>query len=336
MRKTHLLIFLFMGGLVACCFNLHLANADSAPPPAVYVNADGSISPLYAPIQKVGETYFLTENLSLPIVINCANAVFDGNGYTVLGGKNGAAVILQAENTVLKNTHIVNWDVGVLTIAKDSTIKGNIITFASQCIVLYGESSCVTGNFLGNSREAVHIEASNSIITQNQIQNNTFALILPSSTSKTLVTENNFENNLNAVCFAHEVPQVYKNNFVNNSCNAQLIYSDQSLSKETCFWDNDEDGNYWNTQINLTQQIVRDANPRIVDRHPLSVSVKVASVLLPSPTLLPSTLPIATPAGELLSERNSTEIYLSVILFGLFATALALYHKDSAPQPLSS
>jgi len=71
--------------------------------PTIYIKADGSIDPPTVPIQRNGNTYSLTDNITrYEIVIDCDNIVLDGKGFTLKGSSVqgiGLAITLQNEGT---------------------------------------------------------------------------------------------------------------------------------------------------------------------------------------------------------------------------------------------
>ena len=76
----------------------------------VYIRADGSIDPPDAPIQREGDVYTLTDNITSlgdGIVVERSNIIIDGNGYTLQGNKSGDGVCLSSvSNVTIKNTNI--------------------------------------------------------------------------------------------------------------------------------------------------------------------------------------------------------------------------------------
>ena len=66
-------------------FNAQLAGAWSG---TVYIDTNGDVSPSDAPIQRNGNTYTLTDNITSDadgIIIQCNDIVIDGAGHAIQG-----------------------------------------------------------------------------------------------------------------------------------------------------------------------------------------------------------------------------------------------------------
>jgi hypothetical protein len=90
MKATVLALKLILALLVSVmagtmCVNLAYANFTPLPelPPPIYIRSDGRVDPSTAPIQNVGDTYKLTNNINSTIEVQRANVVIDGNGFTL-------------------------------------------------------------------------------------------------------------------------------------------------------------------------------------------------------------------------------------------------------------
>ena len=69
----------------------------------VTISADGTIDPAFAPIQRDGEVYTLTDDVGA-LVIGRSGIVFNGNGHTVTGTFEEKKVYLSyVKNVTLKN-----------------------------------------------------------------------------------------------------------------------------------------------------------------------------------------------------------------------------------------
>lgn len=66
---------------------LSLTKANFTPlpelPKPVYIRNDGSVEPSTAPLQREGNTYFLTNNIHDTIEIQRPNTIINGNGFTI-------------------------------------------------------------------------------------------------------------------------------------------------------------------------------------------------------------------------------------------------------------
>jgi hypothetical protein len=68
----------------------------------VNINADGTVEPADAPIQRVGDTYTLTGDVG-GIGVQRSNIILDGNGHTVSGSIPSATVSLAGGGEKAKN-----------------------------------------------------------------------------------------------------------------------------------------------------------------------------------------------------------------------------------------
>jgi nitrous oxidase accessory protein NosD len=109
----------------------------------VTINPDGSVSPLTAPINQIGNTYTLENNLTKSaLIIHRSNIVVDGAGFTIQGfyvyseempvnlyPSNPVGITLSTvSNVTVKHFYIDTFQFGIqLTISTNNTIQGNAI-----------------------------------------------------------------------------------------------------------------------------------------------------------------------------------------------------------------
>ncbi|MCW4007592.1 MAG: PQQ-binding-like beta-propeller repeat protein [Candidatus Bathyarchaeota archaeon] len=122
MKKTTLLSTLAAVILLSATFSLQFnwkAEANflplPTPSPAITIKSDGSIDPSTVPIQRSGNTYTLTANLSgYTIVIERDYIVFDGAGYTIMGNGSSIGIFLRnTQGVTIRNIRVVNFDCGI-------------------------------------------------------------------------------------------------------------------------------------------------------------------------------------------------------------------------------
>jgi len=76
----------------------------------VYIRADGSVDPLTAPIQRIGDIYILEGNINDSLVVERSDIIVDGDGYTLQGSGIGKGIDLTAtSNVTIKNMEIRAW-----------------------------------------------------------------------------------------------------------------------------------------------------------------------------------------------------------------------------------
>jgi parallel beta-helix repeat protein len=182
----------------------------------IYIRADGNVDPTGAPIQRNGDVYTLTGNITSDtdgIVVERNNIVIDGNGYAVQGNN----------NTTVRGNGLN------LTDINNVTIKNTVIENFQNGIWLYSSSNnSITENNITNN-VVVGIELIlNSIynsISGNTIANNGYYGISLQSDRRVLDSTDN---------------TVFHNDFINNTVEVKSWTSERAN-----FWDNGCEGNYW-------------------------------------------------------------------------------------------
>ena len=241
----------------------------------IIINADGSISPSTAPIQRVGNTYTMTGSVIGSITLERNNAILDGKVYTLLGELS----LVEVSNVTVKNFVITN------TAAQlQSTTVGISLTNTSNAIVanntITGIASVLAWNW--GPYAGIYVAGGNSnTITQNTLVDNLDGMDFI-NTSNNLIIQNNITGNLDfelystGICFVNASNNaVYHNNFVNSTYQAQ---STNSVN----VWDNGypNGGNYWSDYLTKYPSAAQIGNsgignmPYIIDaqnkdRYPL-------------------------------------------------------------------
>jgi parallel beta-helix repeat protein len=167
-----------------------VAETNSMPlsPPTVYIRADGSIEGTDK-IQRSGDIYTLTGDISGWIVVQKSYILLDGAGYSVQGNGTGVGIDLsnnrgsdpsrpKISNVTVKNVQIVNFDCGIEHVnTSNNTIIGNYI------------ADCFTGiNVRGSPN--------NVLIKNNTSANNVNGISIAYSGGNQIITENNMINDV--------------------------------------------------------------------------------------------------------------------------------------------
>jgi len=135
----------------------------------VYIRSNGSVDPLTAPIERNGDVYTLTGNITSDadgIVIERDDMTLDGAGYTVQGIGFGAGIRItrsfgaEGSNVTIKNIEIVAFNLGIrLFCSSNNSIYGNKITdnLYGMEIEEYSNYNNITGNNITNNEEGIRL-----------------------------------------------------------------------------------------------------------------------------------------------------------------------------------
>lgn len=244
---------------VLCTFCLAVVMFNVTPVRAqgtITINADGSISPLGAPMQQNGNVYTLTGNItsnSVGIEIERSNIIIDGAGYTVQGYGGGEGLDSSMSNVTIKHTNVQNFFSGIFLYSSSSnSISGNNIAKNGFGMWLDGSSgnnisgnnlisnsyegiwlsyssshNSVIGNYMTNDRSGITINhASNyNIISGNNMTANNGSGITDDSSSNTIVFGNNLTANAvdGITLSVYDYPS-YNNSVYGNSITANKRY----------------------------------------------------------------------------------------------------------------
>jgi parallel beta-helix repeat protein len=197
----------------------------------IYIKSDGSVDPSTAPIQRVGDVYTFTGNISETIEVQKSSVTIDGNGYTLQGSGDYGFYLYDRDYVTIKNTNVVGFFNGIdIFHSRDCMISGNNIT----------------NNYNGIS---VHFFGNGNTIRDNNITDNTnYGITIYGDSAENVVYHNNFINNYQHVSCQDITTGTWDNGVEGN------------------YWDNytgtDSNGN----GIGDTEHVI-DANNK--DRYPL-------------------------------------------------------------------
>ena len=186
----------------------------------IYIMADGSIDPPTAPIQRNGDVYTLTGNITSDangIVIERDNITLDGAGYTLQGpegtgyiGMTNGTYIVGRTNVTIRNLQIRNFWAGVsVDASSDCTLLSNEMVNNGNSIRLARSSNnSIIGNRLTASAScAIHIWPSPSYdncILENNITDARHGII-------TFCPRNHISNNIIVNC-VYGIDLIYSSN----------------------------------------------------------------------------------------------------------------------------
>jgi parallel beta-helix repeat protein len=245
----------------------------------IYIKADGSVVPSSAPIERNGDAYTLTSNItsaSYGICIERDNVTLDGGNHTLQGpgGHNVAmgVVLEQRCGITIKNLRIQGFFDGIyLGKSSNNTVVGNNVIgtggFLSTGIYLFyfSYNNTMTGNNITGNDYGIWLisAADNNRIIGNDIASNTCGISLDGSSDNSVVWNSITENSMTGIeIVGSGTNKITRNNITHNhfgigswSSSGNTIYHN-NLESNTCeafskdsmdVWDNGypSGGNYW-------------------------------------------------------------------------------------------
>jgi hypothetical protein len=292
-------------GLGAIILMLALALAfvrpvsSQLPLQTIFINADGSVSPDTAPIQRSGNIYTFTSNIYAAVKILRSNIVLNGAGYTLSGPYNGTASNIwvigngpdkdtlaqyvigvdlsnsSVNGVTIENLNVENFSIGMYIWTKNNTVTGNGVSYNIVGVLLSGSNSTITRNYIASNMRGVF-----------------FGFTAGTIPSDLYIYDNDFE----------------KNSIQMNGCTCKLLNSSEPIH----YWDYGKEGNYWSDYngtganhngLGDTPYIIDLLNQ---DRYPLIQS----PVKPPVPTL---------------SSKNPDEVIVLVIAVSVVIVASAIF-----------
>ncbi|MEM3138362.1 MAG: NosD domain-containing protein, partial [Thermofilaceae archaeon] len=181
----------------------------------IRIRKDGGIEPLDAPIEKVGNTYYLTCDIELEhgngIIVEADNIVLEGNGHKLRGSKEReyrGIVIENRRNVEVRNLIIENFYYGIFSSLSSLRLLNNTLT------------GCV---------EAIHIiNSSNSVVSGNRISGSVIGVMIWYSKSP-IVSENLVYGGFWGIYFSHSPGgKLVSNNVINSTWGVFLYFSSRS------------------------------------------------------------------------------------------------------------
>lgn len=228
----------------------------------VYINADGSIAPVGAPIETFDNiTYSLTGNVTYPtysrIAVQKSNVIIDGKGYTVQGDLWDISVYLSNVNNVtVRSTNVKNSGYGIfLQNSNHSRITENKITDCDQAISLFSSSNTsINGNDLTDNNYGISMLSSKyNSIRANNLTGNWYAGLGLALSSNNDVNGNNVIASIHygVLLLNSSNNKIYHNNFINNTAQAVTVSESRGVWNYGYpggnVWNDDypSGGNYW-------------------------------------------------------------------------------------------
>jgi parallel beta-helix repeat protein len=223
---SELVLLILLMGTLTLAVNIQPVRASGT----IYIRADGSIDPPYAPISTLDNvTYTLTGNITSDgdgMVVERDNIVIDGAGQTLQGSGNGIDLI-ERVNVTIKGAKIRGFDSGVyLNNASFCGIYGNNITNNEDGVYLkYSSVNSISGNNITNRWDGIGLDSSSgNSISGNNITNNNHGIWLNSSSNYNSISGNNITANTDCDIYLNSSlgNSVSENNIANSWSGIQL------------------------------------------------------------------------------------------------------------------
>ena len=239
---------LLLTSMLTLAFNIQTAKASGT----IYIRADGSVDPPTAPIQRDGNIYTFTGNITEPIAIEKDDIIIDGNGHTLQGGgAHEAGLDLSIRNNVtIRGAKITEFWIGImLSHSGNVTLTGNHVvnnTWAGVSMA-YSSGNTLSANLASNNYLGIYVsdESKYNELHGNIVSNNTLTgIILFLSSNYNTVSENQVSHNYRGIVLGgsrHNT--VYGNVVFNNSVGILLAMGGAYYSIDNMFYHNNFFGN---------------------------------------------------------------------------------------------
>jgi parallel beta-helix repeat protein len=148
-----IMLTLLLTSMLTLAFNIQPAKASGT----IYIRADGSIDPPTAPVQRNGNIYILSDNItsySDGIVIQKDDIVLDGGNHTIRGPNGGGfgIYLLDKVNVTIKSINVEYFSLGIY------------LSSSSYCSLF--------NNNLENNQENIYLlQSFHNIFSENKIAN---------------------------------------------------------------------------------------------------------------------------------------------------------------------
>jgi parallel beta-helix repeat protein len=218
----------------------------------IYITPDGNVSPSTAPIQRFGDLYTLTSDISGPaIVVGKSNITIDGAGHTI----QGVVPVPVSPGQIGQTT---NYGGIYLDSVQNVTVKGFSIKYCPMGIDLeYCSNIIVSGNNISRTWDPLPYDfmpagvairgGENNLVTGNRFENNMVSILVWDNSKQNVIVGNTISGS------TEDGIRLYQSSgntfYHNNFDNAQNVYDngfDLSEAPSINSWDNGEEGNFWN------------------------------------------------------------------------------------------
>ena len=188
----------------------------------VYIRAEGSVEGTDK-IQREGNVYTFTGDISDSLVVERDNIVVDGAGHVLEGAGAGRGISLEGRsNITIKNIAVREFDFGmVLSNSSGNTISANAIANTSTGIYLVSrsDSNSVSANNIANNQFGISLTGdSNNSVSANNITNNDVGISLTGASNNSISANNITNNNVYGISLSFiSNNSISANNITNNT-----------------------------------------------------------------------------------------------------------------------
>jgi len=214
----------------------------------IYIEADGSVNPPSALIQRDGDTYRITGNLNSSIIVKRDSLQIEGKNHTVEGDGTGDGIDLSnRSNITIRNVRISFFSRGInLNGSEGNLLHGNAIAYNDDVAISISNSSnnIATNNIIFYNVVGVRLKNShNNTVTLNRVTSNFEGIYMRHSNNNT-IKENFFESsNIHGVLLTSSNNNTISRNTVSrNDKGISLQYSENNILDTNIAYMNNLDG----------------------------------------------------------------------------------------------
>ena len=341
MKRTALTLLLISWLAVTTLTTIELTSLTKANPSPfapiehAFIRSNGDIDPSTLPIERMGNVYFLKDNiLNYSIQIQKNDIILCGNGFTLTSNKTDAPIlsgypsikISNNNNIIIENIRFSKCYTGIKIInASNITIFGNTIENSEKGIEISSSINCsiINNSLINNSEtgllalDSTYFNVSYNTISRNHFHGGWIALNY-STISKNSITDNSFNHFGNGLYLygPNCNNRIFENNFINNEIGI-LYQGPKGISANNTVFNN-----YWSNYQDAIVNVGADA-ASAVDHSPLSspISTSFDSSLFPLPSLKPIVSPTPNDSD---SEPFPTTLVVAVSVASLAAVGVGL------------
>lgn len=202
-------------GVLGVAFKVHRVDSQSG---TIYIRATGEVEGTDK-IERMGELYAFTGNITDCITIEKNNIAVDGGGFTLDGALPTyfAGIYLRGKfNVTIRNLAIKRFRYGVIV-----SSSSNISVLANNITV---------GRSIGYQTGVYLLNSSKNTVSRNRFSNNTRGIFLASSQENN-VSRNEIADNESGISFEHSSNNnILENNVINNIGGVLIEYTSHNNS----------------------------------------------------------------------------------------------------------